>query len=63
MMVVVNHVSSAVSVKYENGPVPFVISGEKETASVNKFDENILNKENNYFKSGSDLMNMFFDIN
>jgi Predicted phosphoglycerate mutase, AP superfamily len=49
MMVVVNHVSSAVSVKYENGPVPFVISGEKETASVNKFDENILNKENNYF--------------
>jgi hypothetical protein len=40
-----------------------VISGEKETASVNKFDENILNKENNHFKSGSDLMNMFFDIN
>ena len=63
MMVVVNHVSSAVSVKYENGPVPFVISGENETASANKFDENILNKENNYFKSGSDLMNMFFDIN
>jgi 2,3-bisphosphoglycerate-independent phosphoglycerate mutase len=63
MMVVVNHVSSAVSVKYENGPVPFVISGEKETASVKKFDENILNKKNNYFKSGSDLMNMFFDIN
>jgi len=63
MMVVVNHVSSAVAVKYENGRVPFVISGEKETASVNKFDENILNKENNHFKSGSDLMNMFFDIN
>jgi 2,3-bisphosphoglycerate-independent phosphoglycerate mutase len=63
MMVVVNHVSSAVAVKYENGRVPFVISGEKETAPVNKFDENILNKGNNHFKSGSDLMNMFFDIN
>ena len=63
MMVVVNHVSSAVAVKYENGRVPFVVSGEKETASVNKFDENILNKEDNHFKSGSDLMNMFFDLN
>ena len=31
--------------------------------TVNKFDENILNKGNNHFKSGSDLMNMFFDIN
>jgi 2,3-bisphosphoglycerate-independent phosphoglycerate mutase len=63
MMVVVNHVSSAVAVKYEKGRVPFVISGKKETTSVNKFDENILDKGNNHFKSGSDLMNMFFDIN
>ena len=63
MMVVVNHMNSAVDVKYGTDRVPFVISGKNETNSVNKFDENLLDKRNNHFKSGPDLMNMFFDIN
>ena len=63
MMAVVNHVSSAVAVKYGNGPVPFVINGKNKAALVNRFDESLLDKGNNHFKSGSDLMNMFFDVN
>ena len=63
MMVVVNHVSSAVAVKYENGRVPFVISGKNKGELVNRFDESLLDKGSNHFKSGFDLMNMFFDLN
>jgi len=63
MMVVVNHVSSAVAVKYGNDRVPFVISEKNKTALVSRFDENLLDEGNNHFKSGSDLMNMFFDVN
>ena len=62
-MVVVNHVSSAVAVKYGNERVPFVISEKNKTALVSRFDENLLDEGNNHFKSGSDLMNMFFDVN
>jgi len=40
-----------------------VISGRKKNGLVNKFDENILNEGDNHFKSGSGLMNMFFDVN
>jgi 2,3-bisphosphoglycerate-independent phosphoglycerate mutase len=63
MMVVVNHMNSAVDVKYGKDRVPFVMSGKNETNSVSKFDENLLDKGKNHFKSGLDLMNMFFDIN
>jgi len=63
MMAVVNHVSSAVAVKYGNERVPFVINGKNKADLVNRFDESLLDKGNNHFKSGSDLMNMFFDVN
>jgi hypothetical protein len=63
MMVVVNHMNSAVDVKYGKDRVPFVITGKDKTASLNMFDENILNAGNNHFDSGSELMEMFFDIN
>ena len=63
MMVVVNHMNSAVDVKYGKDRVPFVMSGKNDTNLVNNFDENLLNVGNNHFKSGSDLMSMFFDIN
>ena len=63
MMVVVNHMNSAVDVKYGKDRVPFVMSGENDTGLVSNFDENLLNVGNNHFKSGSDLMSMFFDLN
>jgi 2,3-bisphosphoglycerate-independent phosphoglycerate mutase len=63
MMVVVNHMNSAVDVKYGKDRVPFVITGKNETSTLNRFDENILNEGNNHFNSGSELMKMFFDIN
>ena len=63
MMVVVNHMNSAVDVKYGKDRVPFVMSGKNDTNLVNNFDENLLNVGNNHFKSGSDLMSMFFDLN
>ena len=63
MMVVVNHMNSAVDVKYGKDRVPFVMSRKNDTNLVNNFDENLLNVGNNHFKSGSDLMSMFFDIN
>ena len=63
MMVVVNHMNSAVDVKYGKDRVPFVMSGKNNTNLVNNFDENLLNVGNNHFKSGSDLMSMFFDLN
>ena len=63
MMVVVNHMNSAVDVKYGKDRVPFVMSGKNYTNLVNNFDENLLNVGNNHFKSGPDLMSMFFDLN
>ena len=63
MMAVVNHMNSAVDVKYGKDRVPFVMSGKNDTNLVNNFDENLLNVGNNHFKSGSDLMSMFFDLN
>ena len=63
MMVVVNHMNSAVDVKYGKDRVPFVMSGKNVTNLVSNFDENLLNVGNNHFKSGSDLMSMFFDLN
>jgi 2,3-bisphosphoglycerate-independent phosphoglycerate mutase len=63
MMVVVNHMNSAVDVKYGKDRVPFVMSGKNDTNLVNNFDENLLNVGNNHFKCGSDLMSMFFDLN
>jgi 2,3-bisphosphoglycerate-independent phosphoglycerate mutase len=63
MMVVVNHMNSAVDVKYGKDPVPFVMSGKNETPLVINFDENLLNEGSNHFKSGFDLMNMFFEVN
>jgi 2,3-bisphosphoglycerate-independent phosphoglycerate mutase len=63
MMVVVNHMNSAVDVKYGKDRVPFVITGKNKTSTLNIFDENILNEGNNHFNSGSELMEMFFDIN
>ena len=63
MMVVVNHMNSAVDVKYGKDRVPFVMSGKNDTNLVNNFDENLLNVGNNHFKSGPDLMSMFFDLN
>ena len=63
MMVVVNHMNSAVDVKYGKDRVPFVMSGKNDINLVSNFDENLLNVGNNHFKSGSDLMSMFFDLN
>ena len=63
MMVVVNHMNSAVDVKYGKDRVPFVITGKNETASLNRFDENILNAGSYHFNSGPELMEMFFDLN
>jgi 2,3-bisphosphoglycerate-independent phosphoglycerate mutase len=63
MMVVVNHMNSAVDVKYGKDRVPFVITDKNKTNSLNRFDENILNAGNNHFNSGSELMEMFFDLN
>ena len=63
MMVVVNHMNSAVNVKYGKDRVPFVMSGKNETNLVSKFDENLLDKGSSHFKSGPDLMSMFFDMN
>ena len=36
---------------------------EEMTSSAEKFDENLINKNSNHFKSGPELMNMFFDLN
>jgi len=63
MMVVVNHMCSAVAVKYGKERVPFVISGRNGKSSVNKFDESLLDEGNNHFKSGPELINMFFNVN
>lgn len=62
MMVVVNHMSSAVAVKYGKERVPFVISAGNGTGSADKFDENLLNEGSDHFKSGPELMNTFFDV-
>ncbi len=63
MMVVVNHMSSAVAVKYGKERVPFVISADNGTRSADKFDENLLNEGSEHFKSGPELMNAFLDVN
>ena len=63
MMVVVNHMNSAVDVKYGKDRVPFVMSGKNDTNLVINYAENLLNVGNNHFKSGPDLMSMFFDLN
>ena len=63
MMVVVNHMNSAVDVKYGKDRVPFVMSGKNDTNLASNFDENLLNVGSNHFKSGPDLMSMFFDLN
>ena len=63
MMVVVNHVSSAVAVKYGKERVPFVICAGNGTGSADKFDENLLHESSNHFNSGAELMKMFFDMN
>ena len=63
MMVVVNHMCSAVSVKYGKERVPFVINTKDGTNSSGNFDENLLNTGHNHFKSGSELMSAFFDVN
>ncbi|SVE52313.1 uncharacterized protein METZ01_LOCUS505167 [marine metagenome] len=63
MMVVVNHMSSAVAIKYGRERVPFVISERNETSSADKFDENLLQEGKNHFKSGPELMNAFFNVN
>jgi len=63
MMVVVNHMSSAVAVKYGKERVPFVINSENGPTTTDKFDENLLHEGSIHFKSGPELMNMFFDIN
>jgi 2,3-bisphosphoglycerate-independent phosphoglycerate mutase len=60
MMVVVNHMTSAVAVKYGKERVPFVINSGNGTSVADKFDENLLHKGSNHFKSGPELMNMFF---
>ena len=63
MMVVVNHMSSAVAVKYGKERVPFVISKQNGVSSSDKFDENLLHEGSNHFKSGPELMDLFFDVN
>jgi len=63
MMVVVNHMSSAIAVKYGRERVPFVISAGNRTSSADKFDENLLHEGSNHFKSGPELMNEFFNVN
>lgn len=65
MMVVVNHMSSAVAVKYGKESVPFVISGQTITnpSLADKFDESLMNIGSNHFKSGPELINTFFSVN
>ena len=63
MMMVVNHMCSAVAVKYGKERVPFVMSSQNGTSSADKFDENLLNTGSNHFDSGPELMNLFFDVN
>ncbi len=63
MMVVVNHMASAMTVRYENERVPFVISGQNRTSSESRYDETLLSVGNNHYDSGFELMNMFFDLN
>ncbi len=63
MMVVVNHMSSAVSVKHGRERVPFVISSEGKSNSADKFDENLLNEDGDHFKSGPELIHAFLDVN
>ena len=62
-MVVINHMNSAVDVKYGKDRVPFVMSTKSGTNFLDKFDENLINEGNNHFKSGIELMNVFFDVN
>ena len=63
IMVVINHMNSAVDVKYGKDRVPFVMSTKSGTNFLDKFDENLINEGNNHFKSGIELMNVFFDVN
>jgi 2,3-bisphosphoglycerate-independent phosphoglycerate mutase len=63
MLVVVNHMSSAVDVKYGKERVPFVISSGNKPSSLEKFDENLLSGDGDHFKSGPELINAFFDVN
>jgi 2,3-bisphosphoglycerate-independent phosphoglycerate mutase len=55
--------SSAVAVKYGKERVPFVISKQNGVSSSDKFDENLLHEGSNHFKSGPELMDLFFDVN
>ena len=63
IMVVINHMNSAVDVKYGKDRVPFVMSTKNGTNFLDKFDENLINEGKNHFKSGIELMNIFFDVN
>jgi 2,3-bisphosphoglycerate-independent phosphoglycerate mutase len=64
MMVVVSHTSSAVAVKYEKEPVPFVIHPSTSTnPDADQFDENLLHLGKDHFKTGPELMNTFFELN
>ncbi|KMP11788.1 phosphoglycerate mutase [Candidatus Nitromaritima sp. SCGC AAA799-A02] len=63
IMVVVNHMSSAVAVKYGKERVPFAIYPDTRADATDKFDENLLHSGTDHFNSGPDLMNAFFEVN
>ena len=57
MMVVVNHVSSAMSMKYERSPVPYLVY-PVASGNTGQYDEQIL-ETGKFFDNAPDLLNAF----
>jgi 2,3-bisphosphoglycerate-independent phosphoglycerate mutase len=63
LLIVVNHISSAALMKYDRGPVPYLVyssKAKKETGSLKKYDEQIL-ESGKIFNTGPELIEAFLN--
>ena len=63
LLIVVNHVSSVALMKYDRGPVPYLVYSSKSTeknSGLDKYDENIL-ATGKIFRTGAELIENFLN--
>jgi len=63
LLIVVNHVSSVVLMKYDRAPAPYLVYSSKsaeKNSNLNKYDEKILEVGKN-FSSAPDLIESFLN--
>ena len=63
LLIVVNHVSSLALMKYDRGPVPYLVYSSKpaeKTSGLNKYDERILETGQN-FETATELIESFLN--